>query len=68
MATKEDIKKFREDAIKLMVRDIKESDRNGVPPEEIWDNMNVKANYSYYSTEEDKIKAFKKAGFTVEIS
>ncbi len=61
------IKKYREDAIKHMIRDIKYIDKNGVPPEEIWDNMNVK-DYSYYATEEDKITAFQKAGFSIEIS
>ena len=64
--TKADIKGYRELAIKQMIDDIKYMDNNGVPPEEMWDNMNVKENYSYYATEEDKIKAFEACGFTIE--
>ena len=61
------IKLYREQAIKDMTRYIKELDSHGVPPEEIWDNINAK-DYSYYATESDKTKAFENAGFSVEFS
>jgi hypothetical protein len=60
------IKKWREDAIKDMISDIEESDKNGVPPDEIWETLRTDS-YSNYMTESDKVKAFRLAGFTVEI-
>lgn len=60
------IKKWREDATKDMLADIKESDKNGVPPEEIWEMLRADS-YSNYMTESDKVNAFRLAGFTVEI-
>ena len=61
-----DIKKYREDAIKLMISDIKHMEKNGVGIDDIWEGIDLN-NYSYYSTEADKIKAFQKAGYSVEI-
>lgn len=60
------IKKWREDAITDMLADIEESDKNGVSPNEIWEMLRADS-YSNYMTESDKVKAFRLAGFTVEI-
>lgn len=65
MATSKDIKKYREDAIKMMIDDIKYFESLCINEDDLWDNINL-CNYSYYSTEEDKVKAFQKAGYTVE--
>jgi hypothetical protein len=58
-------KKYREEAIKDMVRDIKSLERDGLDCDDLWEAIDLHQ-YSYYATEEDKIKAFRKAGYTVE--
>ena len=58
-------KKYREEAIKDMVRDIKNLELDGLDCDDLWEAIDLHQ-YSYYATEEDKIKAFKKAGYTVE--
>lgn len=60
------IKEYREDSIEQMVEDIKDLESIGVDGDDLWESIRL-CNYSFYSTEEDKIKAFKKAGYTVEL-
>lgn len=60
------INKYKEDAIKHMIDDIKYLEKSGIEADEIWEGIDIQ-NYSYYCTEEDKIKAFEKAGYTVEM-
>lgn len=60
------IKKYREEAIRHMVDDIKYMEKNGIDGDDLWEGI-VPDNYSYYSTLEDKVKAFKKAGYSVEL-
>ena len=48
-----------------MVDDIMYLEKRGIEIDNIWDSIDLN-NYSYYCTEEDKIKAFQKAGYTVE--
>jgi hypothetical protein len=59
------ILKYREEAIHQMARDIEDLQKNGIDGDELWDAINLN-NYSCYSTEEDKIRAFEMAGYTVE--
>ena len=63
----EKTKKYRQDAIKQMVDDIKYLENNGLGADDIWEGIDIQ-NYSYYSTEEDKIKAFQMAGYYVEVN
>ena len=62
----EKILKYREDAIHHMARDIEDLQNNGIDGEELWNAIDHD-NYSYYSTQEDKVRAFEMAGYTVEI-
>ena len=50
------IKKYREDAIKQMVDDIKYMENNGIDGDDLWEGIDLN-NYSYYSKEEDKVEA-----------
>ena len=61
------IKKYREDAIKQMVDDIKYMENNGIDGDDLWEGIDLN-NYSYYSKEEDKVEAFRRVGYDVEIS
>ena len=61
------IKKYREDAIKQMVDDIKYMENNGIDGDDLWEGIDLN-NYSYYSKEEDKVEAFRRAGYDVENS
>ena len=58
-------KKYREEAIKDMVRDIKSLEEDGLDGDDLWEAIDLHQ-YSYYATEEDKVKAFRKAGCSVE--
>lgn len=59
------ILKYREDAIHHMANDIGHLEMNGISGEDLWEAININ-NYSYYCTEEDKIRAFEMAGYTIE--
>lgn len=59
------IKEFREEGIKMMIDDIKYAEKNGIDGEDLWEGI-ILDQYSYYNTEEDKIEAFRRAGYTVE--
>jgi hypothetical protein len=59
-------KKYREEAIKDMVRDIKSLEKDGLDGDDLWEAIDLRQ-YSYYATEEDKAKAFRKAGYSVEL-
>lgn len=61
------IKKYREDAIKQMADDIKYMENNGIDGDDLWEGIDLN-NYSYYSKEEDKVEAFRRAGYDVENS
>ena len=61
------IKEYRELGIKQMVDDIKYMENYGISGDDLWDGINLNQ-YSYYNTEQDKIEAFKRAGYDVEIS
>lgn len=61
------IKEYREEGIKMMVDDIRYMEENGIDGDDLWEGI-ILAQYSYYNTEEDKIEAFKRAGYTVEIN
>ena len=61
------IKKYREDAIKQMVDDIKYMENNGIDGDDLWEGIDLN-NYSYYSKEADKVEAFRRAGYDVETS
>lgn len=60
------IKKYREDAIKQMVDDIRYLEDNGIDGDDLWDGIDLNQ-YSYYSKEEDKVEAFRRAGYDVTI-
>ena len=60
------IKEFREEGIKMMIDDIKYAEKNGIDGDDLWEGI-ILDQYSYYNTEEDKIEAFRRAGYTVEI-
>lgn len=60
------IKEYREEGIKMMVDDIRYMEENGIDGDDLWEGI-ILDQYSYYNTEEDKIEAFKRAGYTVEI-
>ena len=60
------IKELREEGIKMMIDDIKYAEKLGIDGEDLWEGI-ILDQYSYYNTEEDKIEAFRRAGYTVEI-
>ena len=60
------IKEFREEGIKMMIDDIKYAEKLGIDGDDLWEGI-ILDQYSYYNTEEDKIEAFRRAGYTVEI-
>lgn len=60
------IKKYREDAIHEMVNAIEYYESIGIDGDDLWDAIDLN-NYSYYSKEEDKVEAFRRAGYDVEI-
>ena len=60
------IKEFREEGIKMMIDDIKHSEENGIDGEDLWEGI-ILDQYSYYNTEEDKIEAFRRAGYEVTL-
>ncbi len=59
------IRKYREKAIMQMANDIEYFEKNGIDGDDLWEGI-VLQQYSCYSTEEDKIRAFELAGYTVE--
>lgn len=55
---------YREDAVHHMVYDIEYLEKNGLSGDDLWDAIDIN-NYSIYSTEDDKVRAFEMAGYTV---
>ena len=64
--TKSELRMYREDAVLQMASDIEYLEKDGLDCNELWDAIDIN-NYSIYSTEEDKIRAFEMAGYTVEL-
>ena len=60
------IKEYREDGIKQMIDDIRCLEENGIDGDDLWEGI-ILDQYSYYNTEEDKIEAFRRAGYEVTI-
>jgi hypothetical protein len=61
------VRKYREEAIKDMVGDIKRLEKDGLDGDDLWEAIDLHQ-YSYYTTEEDKVKAFRKAGYSVNFN
>lgn len=50
----------------MMINDIKYAEENGIDGDDLWEGI-ILDQYSYYNTEEDKIEAFRRAGYEVTL-